>query len=92
MESLTRACKFIVDELGGKAIYGTGRNAYIIIASRALRMFAHGTVTLILGMLNISLSHSFSSRTDSCLHSAISLGNRNLRLLHRRIHDFNPPG
>lgn len=49
MNLVARILKSIFDEFGGKSIHTTGRNAYVIIVSRALRMFAHGTVTMILG-------------------------------------------
>lgn len=47
---------------GLAAIHATGRDAYIIVAARMLRMLAHGANSLILGL--ISLQHQHQSRPD----------------------------
>ena len=41
--------KWFYNEFGLASIHKTGRNAYVIIFARFMRMIAHGAVTLILG-------------------------------------------
>lgn len=50
MEMITRPLRWFLQEFGCVSIHATGRDAYIVIICRTLRMFAHGAVTLILGM------------------------------------------
>jgi hypothetical protein len=49
MALVARPFVWFYHEFGVDSIANTGRNAYLIILSRALRMFAYGTNTLILG-------------------------------------------
>lgn len=42
--------KWLYREFGLSSVYETGRDAWIISLQRSLRMFAHGTNSLILGM------------------------------------------
>jgi hypothetical protein len=49
MSSTLRPLKAFYDTFGIASIQETGRNAYIIILARSLRMFAYGTNNLILG-------------------------------------------
>lgn len=49
MSSIVRPLKAFYDTFGIASIQETGRNAYIIIFARSLRMFAYGTNNLILG-------------------------------------------
>ena len=79
MNPLSGVLRFLFDELGGKAIHTTGRNAYVIIVSRALRMFAHGTVILILGLFQSLLHAYFSSGTDSFCSTAPYLSELQIR-------------
>ncbi|CZT23444.1 related to Staphylococcus multidrug resistance protein [Ramularia collo-cygni] len=50
MSVVTRPFTWFYHEFGVVSIATTGRNAYLIILSRALRMFAYGTNTLILAL------------------------------------------
>ena len=50
MSAVWYPVKWFYTEFGLAAIHETGRNAYLIILARACRMFAHGAITLILGM------------------------------------------
>jgi hypothetical protein len=47
--ALTAAFTWFYHEFGLASINRTGRNAWLIILARALRMFAYGTNGLILG-------------------------------------------
>lgn len=49
MASVLKPLQWFYHAFGLDAIHDTGRNAYIIIAARMLRMFAHGANSLILG-------------------------------------------
>ena len=51
MSILLSPIKWFYTEFGLASIHETGRNAYLIILARACRMFAHGAITLILGMV-----------------------------------------
>lgn len=57
MDVLLRPIEWFLKEFGWSSIHATGRNAYIIIFSRMLRMFAHGAVTLILGKSKVHPHH-----------------------------------
>lgn len=50
MNTMIRLLRWFLQEFGCMSIHATGRDAYIVILCRTLRMFAHGAVTLILGM------------------------------------------
>lgn len=49
MASIPKPIVWFYHSFGIDAIHDTGRNAYIIIAARMLRMLAHGANSLILG-------------------------------------------
>lgn len=49
MSALFKPFVWFYREFGVAAIHETGRNAYIIILTRTLRMLAYGTNSLILG-------------------------------------------
>lgn len=51
MSTLFKPFVWFYREFGVAAIHETGRNAYIIILTRTLRMLAYGTNSLILGRL-----------------------------------------
>lgn len=53
MTSITKPIVWFYHAFGLAAIHDTGRNAYLIIAARTLRMVAHGANTLILGMFRV---------------------------------------
>ncbi|KAF2159225.1 hypothetical protein M409DRAFT_61044 [Zasmidium cellare ATCC 36951] len=56
MATLLRPLKWFLREFGLSSIHAVGRDAYIVIACRTLRMFAHGATTLILAPFLASLS------------------------------------
>lgn len=51
MSSITRSARWFYHQFGLDAIQQTGRNAYLIILARSLRMVAHGANSLVLGQL-----------------------------------------
>ena len=50
MSVVLRSLKWFYHEFGISAIQDTGRNAYLIIFARSMRMIANGAVSWILGM------------------------------------------
>ena len=59
MSAILKPLEWFYHEFGVAAIHETGRNAYLIICARALRMFAYGTNSLILGELEIIMHGTF---------------------------------
>ncbi len=51
MSTLLKPFTWFYHAFGLVSIQDTGRNAYLIILARACRMFAYGTNSLILGMV-----------------------------------------
>lgn len=62
MASALKPLQWFYHAFGLDAIHDTGRNAYIIIAARMLRMFAHGANSLILGSYTEVPSHISQAR------------------------------
>ncbi|SMY28868.1 unnamed protein product [Zymoseptoria tritici ST99CH_1A5] len=58
MALVARPFRWFYHEFGVDSIASTGRNAYLIIISRALRMFAYGTNQLILALFFAELNYS----------------------------------
>ncbi|KPI40900.1 uncharacterized protein AB675_10621 [Cyphellophora attinorum] len=58
MSAIVRPIKWFYHEFGLAAIHETGRNAYLIILARALRMFAYGTNSLILAIFFSALKYT----------------------------------
>ena len=51
MSAVVKPFTWFYHEFGLDSIHETGRNAYLIILARSCRMFAYGTISLILGEL-----------------------------------------
>ena len=57
-DSISRAAHWVSQELGLKTIVGAGKDAHILILARFLRMFANGSVTLVLALYFATLKIS----------------------------------
>lgn len=51
MASITRSLNWFYNEFGLASIQATGRNAYLIITARTMRMISFGGTQVMLGML-----------------------------------------
>jgi predicted MFS family arabinose efflux permease len=58
MSALRNPFRWFYHEFGLDSITSTGRNAWLIILARALRMFAYGTNSLILAIFFSALNYS----------------------------------
>lgn len=63
MSALIGPIKWFYHEFGIASIHETGRNAWLMILARSLRMVAYGAIALILGMRN----HSPKKKTRSMM-------------------------
>lgn len=62
---ISRPFKWFYHEFGIVSIQQTGRNAYLIILARTCRMFAYGTNSLILGMIDPSIPQIYTGTPTS---------------------------
>ncbi|EXJ78527.1 hypothetical protein A1O1_08928 [Capronia coronata CBS 617.96] len=58
MSALVRPLKWFYHEFGLRSIHETGRDAYLIVLTRTLRMFAYGTNSLIMAIFFSALGYS----------------------------------
>ncbi|KAI5919600.1 major facilitator superfamily domain-containing protein [Camillea tinctor] len=58
MPKVSKTFRWIYDEFGIASVYNTGRDAWLIIFSRACRMFAYGAAALIIALFFAALEFS----------------------------------
>lgn len=88
MASVVRPLVWFYHEFGLKSINETGRNAWLIVLARSLRMFAYGTNSLILALFFSELGFSDSRIGKASLRSKASK-QASLTSPYRSVHDID---
>lgn len=65
MSAIVGPIKWFYHEFGIASIHETGRNAWLMILARSLRMVAYGAIALILGMMNDTQNQNYMILTLS---------------------------
>lgn len=96
MSAILRPISWFYHEFGVASLHATGRDAYLIITARSIRMVAYGTSSLILGMSRASFI-LLTLTVQKCQILIVYCSHFFLRAgLFRSpdwsLHDPNPPG
>lgn len=79
--SVLRPFTWFYEKFGVASIHGAGRDAYLIILARALRMFAYGSNNLIIGCyLGPKLDESFTNNHSAIFFSAVGYSDHQIGL------------